>query len=96
MMPPGRFLGVLAIVIAWLVHGSSTWAHEPHRVAAYLSDLAAQFHGYHHLGSQTPALRVVRPDDVPLTHARLALTRAVGQVLRNGLGLLGIGAPDSM
>jgi arginyl-tRNA synthetase len=78
-----------------LVAGAAR-AHEPHRVAAYLSDLAAQFHGYHHLGSQTPALRVVRPDDVPLTHARLALTRAVGQVLRNGLGLLGIGAPDSM
>jgi arginyl-tRNA synthetase len=78
-----------------LVAGAAQ-AHEPHRVAAYLSELAAQFHGYHHLGSQTPALRVVRPDDVPLSHARLALARAVGQVLRNGLGVLGIGAPDSM
>jgi arginyl-tRNA synthetase len=78
-----------------LVAGAAR-AHEPHRVAAYLSELAAQFHGYHHLGSQTPALRVVRPDDVPLSHARLALARAVGQVLRNGLGVLGIGAPESM
>jgi arginyl-tRNA synthetase len=78
-----------------LVAGSAR-ACEPHRVAAYLSDLAAQFHGYHHLGSQNPALRVVRPDDVALSHARLALTRGVGLVIRNGLGMLGIGAPDSM
>jgi arginyl-tRNA synthetase len=71
-------------------------ACEPHRIAGYLYDLAAQFHGYHHLGTQTPAYRVVRPDDVALTHARLALARAVRQVIRNGLGLLGISAPDSM
>ncbi len=78
-----------------LVAGAAR-ACEPHRLAVYLYDLAAQFHGYHHLGTQTPAYRVVRPDDVALTHARLALARAVRQVIRNGLGLLGISAPDSM
>jgi arginyl-tRNA synthetase len=71
-------------------------ACEPHRVAAYLHELAAQFHGYHHLGAQTPALRVVRPDDVAASHARLALARAVALVIRNGLGVLGISAPASM
>jgi len=78
-----------------LVAGAAR-ACEPHRVAVYLHDLAAEFHGYHHLGAQTAAFRVVRPEDVPLTHARLALARAVGQVIRNGLALLGISAPESM
>ncbi len=78
-----------------LVAGAAR-ACEPHRVAVYLHELAAEFHGYHHLGAQNHAFRVVRPDEVPLTHARLALARAVGQVIRNGLGLLGISAPESM
>jgi arginyl-tRNA synthetase len=78
-----------------LVAGAAA-ACEPHRVAVYLYDLAAQFHGYHHLGTHTPAFRVVRPEAPELTRARLALARAVGQVIRNGLGLLGIRAPESM
>ncbi len=78
-----------------LVAGAAR-ACEPHRVAVYLHDLAAQFHGYHHLGTHTPAYRVVRPEEPGLTRARLALARAVGQVIRNGLGLLGISAPESM
>ncbi|HEV8308773.1 MAG TPA: arginine--tRNA ligase [Methylomirabilota bacterium] len=78
-----------------LVAGAAR-ACEPHRVATYLHDLAAQFHGYHHLGTHNPTFRVVRPEDPALTRARLALTRAVGQVLENGLGLLGISAPESM
>jgi arginyl-tRNA synthetase len=71
-------------------------AGEPHRVAGYLHELAAQFHGYHHLGTHTPAYRVVRPEEPALTRARLALSRAVAIVLANGLGLLGITAPESM
>jgi arginyl-tRNA synthetase len=71
-------------------------ACEPHRVAVYLYDLAGQFHGYHHLGTHNPAFRVVRPEEPDLTRARLALAQAVGQVIRNGLDLLGIAAPESM
>lgn len=71
-------------------------AAEPHRVAVYLSELAGQFHAYHHLGAHTPAFRVVRPEEPGLTRARLGLARGVGQVIRNGLGLLGIAAPESM
>lgn len=78
-----------------LVAGAAR-ACEPHRVAVYLHELAAQFHGYHHLGTHTPALRVVRPEEPRLTRARLGLTRAVGEVVRNGLGLLGISAPEKM
>jgi arginyl-tRNA synthetase len=71
-------------------------ACEPHRIAVYLYELAAQFHGYHHLGTHTPALRMVRPEEPGLTRARLGLAQAVGQVVRSGLGLLGITAPESM
>jgi arginyl-tRNA synthetase len=69
---------------------------EPHRIAVYLYDLAAQLHAYHHLGTHTPAFRIVRPEEPALTRARLGLARAVAQVLRNGLGLLAISAPESM
>jgi len=78
-----------------LVSGAAR-ACEPHRVTVYLYDLAAQFHAYHHLGTHTPAYRIVRHDVPAVTRARLALARAVGQVIRNGLGLLGIAAPESM
>jgi arginyl-tRNA synthetase len=71
-------------------------ACEPHRVAVYLSELAAQLHGYHHLGTHQPEYRVVRPEAPAASQARLALCRAVGQVIANGLGLLGISAPESM
>src|SRR5262249_34151530 len=71
-------------------------ACEPHRVAVYMYDLASQLHAYHHLGTHTPAFRIVRPEDPAFTHARLGLARGVAQVLRKGLGLLGIAAPESM
>ncbi len=64
-------------------------AREPHRVAYYLYELAGIFHPYY------KAHRIIT-DDRPLTHARLGLCAAVGQVARNGLGLLGVSAPDRM
>jgi arginyl-tRNA synthetase len=75
---------------------SAARAFEPHRIAVYLYDLAGQLHAYHHLGTHAPAFRIVRPEEPVLTAARLGLARAVAQVLRNGLGLLGISAPESM
>jgi arginyl-tRNA synthetase len=61
----------------------------PHLVAFYLRELAAEFHSYYN------ATRVL-VDDRPLRLARLALLTAVGQVLRNGLNLLGVSAPERM
>ncbi len=71
-------------------------ACEPHRIAVYVYELAGQLHAYHHLGTHTPAFRIVRPEEPALTAARLGLAWGVAQVLRNGLGLLGISAPESM
>lgn len=61
----------------------------PHHVAFYLKALASAFHSYYN------AERVL-VDDVPTKRARLALLLAVRQVLRNGLALLGVSAPEQM
>ncbi len=64
-------------------------AREPHRVAYYLSELAGLYHPYY------KSHRVIT-EDRALTLARLGLSAAAGQVVRNGLGLLGVSAPESM
>jgi arginyl-tRNA synthetase len=63
--------------------------HAPHLIAFYLKDLAGDFHGYYN------AERILVEDE-KLREARLALALAVRQVLRNGLAILGVGAPESM
>jgi arginyl-tRNA synthetase len=62
---------------------------EPHRVSFYLLELATAFHRFYNRN------RVIT-DNGPLTAARLILVSAVKQVLANALGLMGIGAPESM
>ena len=76
--------------------GSAADAHEPHRVAFYLYELASAFHGFWAKGNQDVALRFVNADDSKLTTARLALVGAVRQVLVNGLTLLGVTAPEAL
>jgi len=69
---------------------------EPHRIAFYLADLAAAFHGAWNRGNDDPAKRFLVEDDLPLTAARLALADAVAQVIRNGLALMGVAAVEEM
>jgi arginyl-tRNA synthetase len=71
-------------------------AHEPHRIAFYLYDLASEFHAQWNRGKELPELRYIRPDDRELTTARLALVRAVALVVSAGLAILGVAAPDEM
>jgi arginyl-tRNA synthetase len=71
-----------------LVAGAAQ-AREPHRVAYYLSELAGLYHPYY------KSHRVIT-EDRELTLARLGLAAAVGQLVRNGLDLLGVSAPESM
>jgi arginyl-tRNA synthetase len=63
---------------------------EPHRIAFYLYDLAAVFHGLWTQGKEQPSLRFLRADDVELTRARLAMIAAVRTVLAAGLGIIGV------
>jgi arginyl-tRNA synthetase len=71
-------------------------AHEPHRLAFYLYDLASAFHTQYTRGNELPHLRFIQPNDGTLTAARLALIEANAQVLASGLALLGVLAPDEM
>ncbi len=71
-------------------------AREPHRIAFFLSELAAAFHARWNAGNDDPALRFLVEDDVELTAARLALAEALGQVIRNGLAILGVEPVEEM
>jgi len=71
-------------------------AHEPHRVAFYLYDLASAFHSLWNKGKDLPQLRFVNLTDKDSTQARLALVHALKGVLASGLAILGVTAPDEM
>ena len=64
--------------------------HEPHRVAFYLYELAAEYHALHNLGKSEANLRFFQPDDTQASLAKFALIRAVTVVLSAGLGILGV------
>ncbi len=71
-------------------------AHEPHRVAFYLYELASEFHAQWTRGKDLPHLRFIIQNDPQTTAARLALVQGIVTVLSSGLALLGVGAPDEM
>jgi arginyl-tRNA synthetase len=71
-------------------------AHEPHRIAFYLYELASEFHALWTRGKDVPYLRFIIFDDPQMTVARLALVQGVVTVLASGLGLLGVEAPEEM
>ncbi|MDY7097434.1 MAG: arginine--tRNA ligase [Pseudomonadota bacterium] len=75
---------------------SAAKAREPHRIAFYLYDLAAELHAFWNLGNDSPQKRFIVEQDTGLSAARLFLADAIGQVLRNGLGVLGVEAVESM
>ncbi len=71
-------------------------AHEPHRIAFYLYDVASEFHALWTRGRDLPYLRFIITNDAEITMARLALVQGVVSVLASGLTILGVGAPDEM
>jgi arginyl-tRNA synthetase len=71
-------------------------AHEPHRIAFYLYDLASEFHALWTRGRDLPYLRFIINNDAGMTKARLALVQGVVSVLASGLAVLGVHAPDEM
>jgi arginyl-tRNA synthetase len=71
-------------------------AREPHRIAFYLYDLAAAFHALWNVGNDRPDRRFLLPDDHGLTAARLFLAEGVGQIIRNGLSIMGVEAVSEM
>ncbi|ADZ70771.1 arginine--tRNA ligase [Polymorphum gilvum] len=71
-------------------------AHEPHRIAFFLHDLASSLHAHWNRGKEMPQLRFINTENTGSTLARLALVRAVSLVLASGLAVLGVDAPPEM
>ncbi len=75
---------------------ASASAREPHRIAFFLADVAAAFHAWYNLGNDDPSARIVLDNDPELTATRLYLADGIGQVIRNGLFLMGVEALEEM
>ena len=71
-------------------------AHEPHRIAFYLYDLAAEFHALWNRGNDDPARRFLVENNPQLSRARLELALGIGQIIRSGLRLMGVAATEEM
>ena len=78
-----------------LVEGAAE-AHEPHRIAFYLQEVAAQFHMLWNKGRDEATLRFILASDAALTRARLALVRGVALVIASGLAVIGVEPVEEM
>ncbi|MBT5944839.1 MAG: arginine--tRNA ligase [Rhodospirillaceae bacterium] len=90
-------LALIRLLAAWprTVEGAAE-AHEPHRLAFYLYDLAAAFHALWSKARGEPGLRFVVADDVEVTRARMALVLAVRAVVASGLAVMGVTPVDEL
>lgn len=90
-------LAVIKVLAGWprLVE-SAAEAHEPHRVAFYLNDVAAAFHGLWNKGKDDTQLRFLIEGDAELSLARMALVRAVADVIASGLAVFGVEPVEEM
>lgn len=75
---------------------SAAEAHEPHRIAFYLNDLAANFHALWNKGKDDTSLRFIADDDEELTRARLAMVRGMATVIASGLAVIGVQPVEEM
>jgi arginyl-tRNA synthetase len=90
-------LGLIKTMAAWpRIVESAALAHEPHRIAFYLNDLASGFHGLWNKGKDNAHLRFIIADDRDVTMARLALLQGVAFVIASGLQVFGVTPVDEM
>jgi arginyl-tRNA synthetase len=90
-------LGLIKLLAAWpRTIEAAAEAHEPHRLAFYLNDVAAAFHGHWNRGKDEPGLRFIVEGNEALTLARLALVRGVQLVIASGLRVIGVTPVEEM
>jgi arginyl-tRNA synthetase len=90
-------LGLMKQLANWpRIVEAAAEAHEPHRIAFYLNDLAAGFHALWNRGKEDATLRFILPDDLARTRARLALVTAVKTVIASGLAVFGVEPVEEM
>ena len=75
---------------------AAAMAHEPHRIAFYLYELAAQFHALWNRGNDDPSRRFLIENNPQISRARLELALGIGQIIRSGLALMGVAATEEM
>jgi len=85
----------LAAQFPRVVEGAAA-AREPHRIAFYLYDLAAELHSQWNMGKDDPSRRFLVPENPALSCARLYLAQAIAQIIRNGLRIMGVEAVQEM
>ena len=96
LIDPGE-LGLVKMIAQYpRLVASAAQAHEPHRLAFYLYELASSFHAQWNRGKDQPQLRFVNEKERDLTFARLALVVASTIIIKSALGILGVTAPDEM
>ena len=90
-------LALVKTLVSWpkLVESAAT-AHEPHRIAFYLVDLASTFHSLWNAGRTNPALRFILEQDDTITAARMQLVMATSLVICTGLNVLSVKALEEM
>ncbi len=90
-------ISLIKILASWprLVE-SAAEAHEPHRIAFYLQEVAAGFHGLWNKGKEDATLRFILSDDTEMTRARLALVQGVAHVIASGLIVFGVEPVEEM
>jgi arginyl-tRNA synthetase len=90
-------IGLIKLMAGWprLIQGAAE-AHEPHRIAFYLYDLAAAFHGLWNRGNTDSGARFIVKSDRALTVARLALVKGLALVIASGLAVLGVTPVEEM
>lgn len=90
-------IGIIKMIAAYprMIDAAAS-AHEPHRVAFFVHDLASAFHSLWNKGKDSPQLRFVNQTDRDSTVARLAFVHAVRSVLASGLAVVGVAAPEEM
>ena len=93
---PGE-LALIRLIAQWprQVEAAAS-AHEPHRIAFYLYDLAAAFHAHWTRGREEPGLRFVVEGEDELSRARLALVQGIGFVIGSGLKVFGVTPVEEM
>ncbi len=90
-------LDIIKTLAQWpRVVASAASAHEPHRIAFFLYDLAATFHGHWNRGKEEASLRFIVEGNEPLSLARLALVRGVQLVIASGLHVMGVEPVEEM
>lgn len=90
-------IGLIRTLANWprVVEGAAE-AHEPHRLAFYLYDLAAEFHQLWNKGKDDATLRFIIAGEDETTRARLALVQAVATVIASGLAVFGVEPVEEM